>query len=318
MATIVTRAEGDLAPAYDAVCYWERRFAREADFEWYGGLAEMSEALGHLSHGGRVLESGCGSSSLAEAMVSNGGFEDVVAFDFSETCIAAKRARLAASFAAASSSSPASSSPSELRGRLAYECCDARALPFADASATGGVVDKATLDAVDCGDIAVAPTDGACSADGDGNGVGSLAAGSPSRAVAAEYARVLAPGAALAVVSSRPARRRLASFEGLPLTLELAAPLPERAAEVGRPGGPWVYVLRKRAAAIAATGSGDGAGDDGALDISALAAWEETAERRAADAACARAASVGAWPADAAPVPDMDFSLLGLDGAGDY
>ena len=135
----------------------------------------------------------------------------------------------------------------------------------------------------------------------------------------ATYARVLAPGAALAVVSSRPARRKLASFEGLPLTLELAAPLPERTAEVGRPGGPWVYVLRKRAAAIAATGSGDGAGDDdGALDISALAAWEETAERRAADAACARAAAVGVWPEDAAPVPDMDFSLLGLDEAGDY
>ena len=203
MATIVTRAEGDLAPAYDAVCYWERRFAREADFEWYGGLAEMSEALGHLSHGGRVLESGCGSSSLAEAMVSNGGFEDVVAFDFSETCIAAKRARLAASFAAASSSSPASSSLSELRGRLAYECCDARALPFADASATGGVVDKATLDAVDCGDVAVAPTDGACSADGDGNGVGALAAGSPSRARSSTSCR-----ASRSCMSATPPTRR--------------------------------------------------------------------------------------------------------------
>ena len=81
--------------------YWQQRYAaNSAPLEWFVSLADVLHDVPTLAQllsnragkRARVLELGCGTSSLA-AELWDLGFRDVVAVDYDEQAIAAQRAR---------------------------------------------------------------------------------------------------------------------------------------------------------------------------------------------------------------------------------
>lgn len=164
---------------YGSVSYWDQRYARasDADFdadEWYGGpgvtAVLAAVAALNLPPTSPVLEVGCGGGRLADLLASSSTGLVVTATDLSAVAVERRRARAAAGGAAASNAPT-------------FAVADATALPFPDASLSL-LIDKGTLDALDCGE----------------NG--------PSQAALAEGARVLRPGGFLVLASCRdPAAR---------------------------------------------------------------------------------------------------------------
>ena len=151
-------------PEYGSQAYWDERYVGEAAFEWYvvdgEALAfQVQRVLEHiddedhirppsilLRNGAQIklqrdefdsahllLEAGCGASSLTADLVRLGAIPvqwRCVAFDYSATCVAARRAEPSVS-------------------GLTYERWDATKLPLGDGGASV-ILDKACVDAVDC------------------------------------------------------------------------------------------------------------------------------------------------------------------------
>ena len=171
--------------------YWETRAQRPDQpetQEWFlvgfERLRPHLERIGALDASKSVLEAGCGTSRLALDLCAArgpGGAGSVLAFDYSETCVLRQQARLQQL-----EECELSGSVSHRRGTGGprYRTMDARDLPLGGCS-YDVVLDKGTLDAVDC-----------VGADDD--------AASGARAAArcaAEYARVLRPGGWLCIVT---------------------------------------------------------------------------------------------------------------------
>lgn len=97
----------------------------------------VRSALGSVPR--RVLDVGCGTSSLADTLAAEG--HEVTAVDYARAALAACRQR---------QRSAAAPAPP----RVVYAVADATALPFRDA-AFDAVLDKATLDVRSCGDTAI-------------------------------------------------------------------------------------------------------------------------------------------------------------------
>ncbi|KAK9820533.1 hypothetical protein WJX72_011375 [[Myrmecia] bisecta] len=122
---------------YEDMEYWNKRYSKEAKtgsggFEWYPGHeAAILEAVRRHCKAGAALEIGCGSSQLA-LLVSQQGFHPVLATDLSQVVVEQCQQRFAG------------------HDGLEFRVMDCCALDSADA-AWDLVLDKGTLDAVDCG-----------------------------------------------------------------------------------------------------------------------------------------------------------------------
>ena len=110
----------------------------DGEQEWllpYEGLLRttLSQHLAHLPRSAPVLELGCGTSSLA-AQLHTDGWSDVLAVDLSRTAVEAARARYTAP-------------------GLRFAVADARDLsPVIADGSVAAILDKGTLDAICCGD----------------------------------------------------------------------------------------------------------------------------------------------------------------------
>ncbi|KAK0424278.1 hypothetical protein QR680_008588 [Steinernema hermaphroditum] len=72
---------------YREKSYWDRRFAKEAHFEWLADWEKFRHLiLPHLNKTDRILHIGCGNSRLSHNLVSE-GFANVTNVDFSEVLI---------------------------------------------------------------------------------------------------------------------------------------------------------------------------------------------------------------------------------------
>ena len=141
--------------------------SNEADWllEYAGDLREALCARFATRRGGALLELGCGSSPLAAQLHAEAWFDSVLATDGSPVVIEAQRRRHARSLAQG----------------LAFEVADVRATRFG-AGSFRAIVDKGTLDALLC-------------SEGFDYEAGR---------VAAECARLLAPGGVWACISLSP------------------------------------------------------------------------------------------------------------------
>jgi len=205
--------------------YWEERANRVDDKpvqEWYlidfQRLRPILALTRALEPTASVLEAGCGTSSLvldlaqhtAPSTAGEGASVGrLLAFDYSPACIRRQIERAAASGLASAA----------MQRRPEFLVMDARALPLAD-GAFDVVLDKSTLDAVDC------------------------SASAASACCASEYARVLRVGGYLCLVTCRPPRLRLREFAVLPFRLTRAQALKAPGEETA-PGGCTVFLLER-------------------------------------------------------------------------
>ena len=255
--------------------YWEARAQRSGQAEtqeWFlVGLERLRphlERTGALDASTSVLEAGCGTSRLALDLCDargcgSTGTGSILAFDYSETCIKRQRMRLQQlGRCEQDESTPKRSVPQ-------YRTMDARDLPLDDCT-YDVLIDKGTLDAVDC----------------IGNDDDAAAGARAAARCAAEYARVLRPGGWLCIVTCRSPRHRLEALAqcGAALRLESCEAL-KHPSEARAPGG-WVSLLLLQRPV--------GEMHRAALDATALDQFEREQEEQAARAAMARAAVVKA------------------------
>ncbi len=138
------------AVPYGSPEYWESRYKKEADeqgqgFEWYPTADELvcAEAAKRVAPGSKLLEIGSGSSQLAFKLHEACGRGRGTSFlftDISETVVATMSAKWRADGGDAQAKSDMEFA--------VMDCCD---LPVASDS-VDFVVDKGTLDAIDCTD----------------------------------------------------------------------------------------------------------------------------------------------------------------------
>ncbi|XRA99701.1 methyltransferase [Pycnococcus provasolii] len=212
--------------SYASVAYWDARYQqcalgardedgdhdprRELTFDWLAMaddvLPYMQTTPADLADGnGRILEVGCGNSTLAQTL-SDAGFRDILAVDFSETVVQMM---------------DESKPPGSTVRYAVADCRDMRGVVGDDSCAA--VVDKGLLDAVlNDFDQAVWWEKSASRRITRDNPEGRRDRGCPydgetSRAealkVVAEFARVLHDGAELLVVSYEPPSGRTWLFE---------------------------------------------------------------------------------------------------------
>ena len=73
--------------------YWEERYKNEEDFDWFCKLASFEDLLfQQLKRTDRVLNLGCGNSSLSASLYEK-GYQEIVNIDFSDTVISKMRER---------------------------------------------------------------------------------------------------------------------------------------------------------------------------------------------------------------------------------
>ncbi|XP_078430533.1 S-adenosyl-L-methionine-dependent methyltransferases superfamily protein [Wolffia australiana] len=127
----------DSASAYLNPSYWDKRFAEEEHYEWLKDYSHFRHLLRrHLRPFQSILEIGCGSSRLSEALAED-GVSDITTSDISETAVEMTRRRLQAK---------------GLKG-INVMVADMLSLPFED-DHFDLVIEKGTMDVlfVDCGD----------------------------------------------------------------------------------------------------------------------------------------------------------------------
>ena len=199
---------------YATPAYWNERYraAAEADaeserdartFEWLADAEEARRLVRTTAAGARLVELGCGNSTVAEGMAM-AGF-DVLAVDFSERCVAMMEERR-------DELNAARAAPLTLR----FAVADCRDLGAQVAAASADVVfDKGLVDAVlnehdqhawfeKCNARKQPPPPNPY------DGPGSAA---DARRVVAEAARILKDGGEFVVVSYEPPAGRLKFFD---------------------------------------------------------------------------------------------------------
>ena len=121
---------------YGKAAYWDRRYQRsggDATFEWFQSYATLQSILqAELRRSDRILDLGCGTSSLSQDMHAD-GFESIVGVDISATCIAQMKRRCAD------------------KPGLSWHVMDCTNLSGLDDASFDAVLDKGTLDALSCG-----------------------------------------------------------------------------------------------------------------------------------------------------------------------
>jgi len=138
--------------AYAAKAYWEQFHEERKNgdhFEWFCDYSDIREVLDRFigDKGSKICEIGSGLSSMASRMVLEGGYRDIVCVDWCARAVRETRRILRARHGTDSQEAHI------LEACVKYVVADIRELHLRFAKRTFDVVlDKGTMDAVDCGD----------------------------------------------------------------------------------------------------------------------------------------------------------------------
>ena len=173
--------------AFGDVDYWDKQYSSTSNYEWYTkeSYAPMCSTLLQLvsqpfRKQSKILTIGCGNSFFARHLIDI-GFYHVQATDYSIEAIKfqlEKQSHLAG----------------EIYSSIAYHCLNARDMMNVEASVFDIIIDRATLDAIDCEGV-----DGSVNED-------------VTVEVAAEVMRVLKQGGVFLILTCRRPSRRLETF----------------------------------------------------------------------------------------------------------
>ena len=73
--------------------YWDKRYETEDSFDWFCQLSSFEHLLfQHINPSDRILNLGCGSSSLSASLYDK-GYQNVDNIDFSQTVISRMKER---------------------------------------------------------------------------------------------------------------------------------------------------------------------------------------------------------------------------------
>ncbi|KAH0785974.1 putative methyltransferase [Histomonas meleagridis] len=121
------------APNYFEPSYWNTRYEEEPEpFEWYQTWDSLKGALlPQLKTKGKILEIGCGNSSVSFSLAQE-GFERVVGIDVSNIVIEQNKQRYTG------------------QDNLSFECCDCLEMKNFENETFDYVFDKGTMDSLIC------------------------------------------------------------------------------------------------------------------------------------------------------------------------